>query len=156
LCNAWSAKSSILQTAGGIARALRQLDMLPYLNMYDDVTCDYPFELAASIARQMRAAWLLTWCVVVHNPDQQPDGDLAIDTGRLDCTRRALTFSGIGIYEPSLFSGLDPNAPARLAPLLRAAAERRLAGAERYDGRWLDVGTPQRLAELDAQLRLEQ
>jgi MurNAc alpha-1-phosphate uridylyltransferase len=153
---AWSAEASALETAGGIARALPQLGPLPFLVVNGDVSCDYPFERAATIALQMRAARLLAWCVLVPNPVHHPDGDFAIDTGRLDCTRRALTFSGIGLYDPSLFSGLDPNAPARLAPLLRAAAERRLAGAERYDGRWLDVGTPQRLAELDAQLRLEQ
>ena len=58
-----------------------------------------------------------------------------------------LTFSGIGVYAPSLFAGIGRDARAPLAPLLRDAAARSRAGAERHRGAWTDVGTPQRLAE---------
>ena len=64
-----------------------------------------------------------------------------------------LTFSGLGAYHPALFAGLSPNAPAKLAPLLRAAMARNRVSGARLLGRWVDVGTPQRLAELDASLR---
>jgi MurNAc alpha-1-phosphate uridylyltransferase len=63
------------------------------------------------------------------------------------------TFSGIGIYRPELFAGLHPGQAAKLAPLLRAAmCDGRVSG-EAHAGRWVDVGTPQRLAELDAELK---
>lgn len=153
---AWSPEPTALETAGGIAHALPLLGSEPFLVVNGDVSCDYPFERAQTIAQQMRAARLLAWCVLVPNPAHHPEGDFALDAGRLDVDRRALTFSGIGVYDPALFSGLDPHAPSRLAPLLREAARCDRAGAERFDGRWIDVGTPERLAELDAQLRLQQ
>jgi len=63
------------------------------------------------------------------------------------------TFSGIGVYLPQLFAEIQRGQPAKLAPLLRAAmAERRVSG-ELHAGRWVDVGTPQRLVELDRELR---
>jgi MurNAc alpha-1-phosphate uridylyltransferase len=64
-----------------------------------------------------------------------------------------LTFSGIGVYRPSLFSGIAPGEKAQLAPLLRRAADAGRVGGERFGGRWVDVGTPERLAALDAELR---
>jgi len=150
---AWSPESPALETAGGIARALPLLGEDPFLVINGDVFCDFPLRRARTIAAQMRAADLLAWCVLVPNPPQHPEGDFALADGLLDASRKGLTFSGIGVYDPALFRGLDPDAPARLAPLLREAAGRRRVGAELHEGRWIDVGTPQRLAALDAQLR---
>jgi MurNAc alpha-1-phosphate uridylyltransferase len=91
--------------------------------------------------------------VLVDNPDHHPRGDFLLDGGRLaDGEAPRLTFSGIGVYRPALFRSVARGTRAPLAPLLREAAARRRAGAERHDGRWTDVGTPQRLAALDAQL----
>lgn len=64
-----------------------------------------------------------------------------------------LTFSGIGMYRPDFFSGIEPGSKARLAPLLNAAIEKGQVTAEHYHGRWVDVGTPERLQLLDQQLR---
>lgn len=150
---AWSPENPALETAGGIAHALPLLGSEPFLVINGDVFCDFPLARALTIAAQMQAARLLAWCVLVPNPPHHPDGDFALADGLLDAGRRSLTFSGIGVYRPELFAGLDPDAPARLAPLLREAAARGRVGAELHGGRWIDVGTPERLAAVDAQLR---
>jgi MurNAc alpha-1-phosphate uridylyltransferase len=64
-----------------------------------------------------------------------------------------LTFSGIGVYRPALFADIARGTRAPLAPLLRAAAAQGRVTGEHFHGRWLDVGTPQRLAALDAELK---
>ena len=103
-----------------------------------------------------RANWaeLSAWLVLVDNPDHHPDGDFALRQGKvLDDGEHKLTFSGIGIYRPELFSAIARGTKARLAPLLR---EQMAAGQGRRrasPGLWLDVGTPQRLHELDSLLR---
>src|SRR5690606_2726022 len=111
---------------------------------------------ALTIAAQMRAADLSAWCVMIANPAHNPGGDFALRDGllRLDGAPR-LTFRGIGVYRADLFAAIASGEKAPLAPLLRDAAARARAGAEYHGGRWTDVGTPQRLAELDAQLTLE-
>ena len=152
----YSREEQALESAGGIANALPLLGDAPFLVVNGDVWCDYDFGRSRTIAAQMRAAGLLAWCVLVDNPAHHPRGDFGIDRGRLcDDAGPKLTFSGIGVYEPRLFASIGARERAPLAPLLRAAIAARRAGAERHFGRWTDVGTPQRLAELDAQLRLE-
>jgi MurNAc alpha-1-phosphate uridylyltransferase len=61
------------------------------------------------------------------------------------------TFSGLGVYHPSLFNGCRAEA-FKLAPMLRAAATANRVGAELFDGDWIDIGTPQRLAALNARI----
>jgi MurNAc alpha-1-phosphate uridylyltransferase len=154
---AWSPEASALETAGGIANALPLLGAQPFLVVNGDIWCDFDFGRARSIALQMDASRLDAWCVLVDNPAHHPRGDFTLDRGwladRADGLR--LTFSGIGIYRPSLFRGIEPGARAALAPLLRAAAGAGRAGAEWHAGRWIDVGTPERLAQLDTELRQE-
>jgi len=105
--------------------------------------------------------------VLVDNPPQHPRGDFALERGRVEPdgpTR--LTFSGIGIYRPGLFdgwrevigaaAGAEATPPRfKLAPLLRAAMARGAVGGEHHRGAWTDVGTPERLAQLDAVLDSE-
>lgn len=150
----YSAEGEALETAGGIARALPLLGESPFLVVAADVFCNFDFARAMTIGAQMQAAHLLAWCVLVPNPPHHEQGDFGIDGGMLlrEAPQRH-TFSGIGLYRAELFDGTDPDRKAQLAPLLRAAADARRAGAERFDGRWVDVGTPQRLADLDAQLQ---
>jgi len=159
----YSPESQALETAGGIAQALPMLGEDPFLVINGDIWCDWDPARARSIGQQLTALDWLAWCVLVDNPEHHPAGDFVLDGGRLDgglpdAARRAdadtprLTFSGIGIYHPRLFRSVARGSRAPLAPLLRQAAAQGLAGAERHDGRWTDVGTPQRLARLDAQL----
>ena len=154
---AWSPEREALETAGGIANALPLLGEAPFLVVNGDVWCDFDFGRAHTIAAQMQAGALDAWCVLVDNPPHHPGGDFGLASGRLldQAGDRRLTFSGIGVYRPALFDGIGPGTRAALAPLLRAAAARGRAGGERHPGRWIDVGTPERLAALDAELRQE-
>ncbi|MFN9774828.1 MAG: N-acetylmuramate alpha-1-phosphate uridylyltransferase MurU [Burkholderiales bacterium] len=150
----YSAETEALETAGGIAKALPLLGDGPFLVVNGDVWCDWDPGRARSIADRLDALGWLAWCVLVANPEHHPRGDFALDHGRLrtDDAGERLTFAGIGVYRPELFAAVPPGGRAPLAPLLREAAAGGRAGAERHPGRWVDVGTPQRLAELDAQL----
>ena len=153
---AYSREPRALETAGGIANALTLLGEDPFLVVNGDIWCDFDFGRARTIAAQMRAARLLAWCVLVDNPAHHPGGDFGIERGRLSEEARPLrTFSGIGVYRARLFEEVVPGQSAALAPLLRRAIARGRAGAEYHAGRWVDVGTVERLAELDAQLRSE-
>ena len=150
----WSPEVEALETAGGIAQALPLLGDGPFLVVNGDVWCDWDPARARSIATRLEAGDLDAWCVLVDNPPHHPHGDFALRTGRLLADPPAdatlLTFAGIGVYHPRLFAGIAPGTRAPLAPLLRSAARAGRAGAERHAGRWMDVGTPERLAELDA------
>lgn len=156
----YSAEHEALESAGGIAYALPLLGEQPFLLINGDIYCNWPLTRAYSIAEQMRVGGLRSWCVLVANPQHNPKGDFALDSGQLlNDTRSALngrhTYAGIGVFAPALFDSIARGAKAALAPLLRQAAERGQAGAEFYDGLWVDVGTPQRLAELDNYLKSE-
>lgn len=148
-----------LETGGGMWNAMSILGDAPFLAVNGDIWCDVDF------ARLPRAPEGLTHLVMVDNPAHNPKGDFALDNdGRLHSDGQTrLTFSGIGVYRPQLLDdwraviGDTPGAvqaPPRfqLAPLLRAAMARGLASGVHHCGEWTDVGTPQRLAELDARL----
>ncbi len=153
---AYSREPQALETAGGIANALPLLGDEPFLVVNGDIWCDFDLRRARTIAAQMRAADLLAWCVLVDNPPHHPEGDFGIVRGSLSTDAKPrLTFSGIGVYRPSLFAGVAPGQRAALAPLLRGAMAGGRVGAEYHTGRWVDVGTVERLAALDAQLRSE-
>ncbi len=119
-----------------------------------DIWCDADFLALAQAASALRADRDLAHLLLVPNPAHNPGGDFVLRGDRVfDESEGRLTFSGIGAYHPSLFDGLDRDAPAKLAPLLRAAMrEGRVSGAL-HRGHWHDVGTPQRLAEVDALAR---
>jgi len=139
-----------LETAGGIARALPLLGAEPFLVINADAFCDWPFASAPLINMTAKLAHL----VLVNNPSHNPKGDFALDSsGRIVNTPgERLTYAGIGVYSPELFCHLDPNTPARLAPLLHEAVARGLVDGEKHEGLWVDVGTPERLYDLDRML----
>lgn len=140
----WSREGQPLETAGGIRRALPLLGDAPFAVINGDIWTDYPLErLPHTPAGDAHL-------VLVDNPQHNPGGDfhLASDGKVLDNGAAKLTFAGIGVYRPALFAGLA-DGEAALAPLLRAAmAEGRVSG-EHFRGQWWDIGTPERLAELD-------
>ena len=146
---AWSREGEALETAGGIATALPLLGDAPFAAVNGDIHCDYDFSRLYTALPDDADAHL----VLVDNPPQHPTGDFTLDHGRAgNAAARRLTFAGIGVYRPRLFEDVRPGTRAPLAPLLRAAADRGALSAERHAGAWTDVGTPQRLAELDARL----
>lgn len=151
----YSPEATPLETAGGIARALPLLGDQPFLVMNGDVWCDWDPSEALRVADMLAARALQGWLLLTDNPAHHPEGDFSLDAGGLlgePQAGGALTFTGIGVYRPEFFASLDADQPARLAPLLyQAIQQKRIAGAH-YNGLWVDVGTPQRLAELDALL----
>jgi MurNAc alpha-1-phosphate uridylyltransferase len=139
-----------LETAGGIRHALPLLGDAPFLVINGDIFCDVPL---ADIAGRL-AVDDLAHLVLIPNPDHNAAGDFALAHGRIDNgTTGRQTFAGVGVYRPSLFSQLVDGEPAKLAPLLRAAADAGCVSGELHAGRWIDVGTPERLAALDQDLR---
>lgn len=139
-----------LETAGGIANALPLLGDEPFLVVNGDIFCDWDFGRAGNAL----AAGDLAHLVLAANPDHNAAGDFALDAGRVrgDGSIKH-TFAGIGVYRPELFAGLERGKPAKLAPLLRVAMAAGRVSGELHAGRWVDVGTPERLAELDAEIR---
>jgi MurNAc alpha-1-phosphate uridylyltransferase len=143
----YSAEGTALETGGGIFRALPLLGPGPFVVVNGDVWTDYPFE------RLRRAPSGLAHLVLVRNPPQHAGGDFVLTTDgsvRADGEPR-LTYSGIGIFRPELFLDCPPGR-FPLAPLLRLAMAQGLVTGELWTGGWVDVGTPERLAELDQRL----
>ena len=135
-----------LETAGGIIKALPLLGDEPFLVVNGDIWCDY------ACLPQRLASQTLAHLILVNNPEHHPHGDFALEAGRaLNNGTSKLTFSGIGYYHPVLFADLEYGKRA-LGPVLRAAMEQHLVSAEHYQGTWLDIGTPERLAQLDQRL----
>ena len=143
----YSPEEVALETGGGIFRALPLLGPDPFIVVNGDVWTDF------DPARLRLADADLAHLVLVDNPAHHPAGDfvLAGDRVREDGGPR-LTFSGVGVYRPALFDGCAPGR-FPLAPLLRAAIAVGRVSGEHHRGRWVDVGTPERLAALDLQLR---
>ncbi len=138
-----------LETGGGIHHALPLLGDLPFLVINGDIWTDYPLSLIPSLKPDT-----LAHLILVDNPPHNPEGDFSLSAdNKLHETarQRRYTFSGIGIYHPNLFKQQKIGRFA-LAPLLRKAMQANQITGEYYCGQWVDVGTPQRLHELDQQL----
>ncbi len=131
-----------LETGGGIYRALPLLGDAPFVVINGDIWSDYP------LARLPRAVAGLAHLVLVDNPSHNPQGDFALQQGkaRLNGEPR-WTFSGISVLTPALFAQSE-GGRFPLAPLLKSAMQQGAVSAEHYCGRWVDVGTPERLSEL--------
>jgi MurNAc alpha-1-phosphate uridylyltransferase len=150
----YSHETEPLETAGGIAWALPLLGAGPFMVVNSDVYSDYDFSALARCAPQLTAQGRLAHMVMVDNPAHHPVGDFCLkgDVLSRDGAPR-LTFSGYGLYHPALFGLIVRGEKKQLTSVLeQPMAEGRITG-EHYRGWWSDIGTPQRLAELDAQLR---
>ncbi len=132
-----------LETAGGIAFALPLLGNKPFLVVNADIVCDFP--LAKLRNQEVDQAHL----VLIDNPPHHPQGDFALMANGLITGQggEKLTFSGIGLYHPDLFQDI-PSGPLKLRPLLDRAMQQGRISGEKFDGLWLDIGTPERLREL--------
>ncbi len=149
----YSPEEVALETAGGIANAMPLLGDAPFCVVNGDVFTTYDFSQIHTQAKAVIHGEALTHLVLVDNPPQHPNGDFAIAHGQLqNVGAPMLTFSGVGVYQPSLFNGIERGKAAKLAPLIRQAIAQDQATAEHYQGVWHDIGTPQRLTELDSWL----
>lgn len=152
-----------LETLGGIARVLPQLDEVFWVVAGDIYAPDFVYQ--PQLYAEFAASADLARVFLVPNPSHKPIGDFVLSAdGRLRNVPEAaaagagLTFSTIALYKKAAFAlpslalpaGNPDGVAAPLAPLLRHLAEQDLASASRYDGRWVDVGTPERLAALNA------
>ena len=156
----YSREASALETAGGIATALSLIesDVFPVVN--GDIYCEYDFERLAEPLARLAAGHDQAHLVLVDNPPHHPQGDFVLDSGRVRDADQPLTahpsrftFSGIGVYHRALFAHTAAGVKAPLAPLLRLAIDAGRVSGEHYAGRWVDVGTPDRLNALDEELR---
>lgn len=152
-----------LETGGGIYNALPLLGDQPFVVTNADIWCDFDY------SRLTLAPGDLATLVLVDNPPHHPEGDFFFQNNRMlsetdaKCTAFTgntrtldhagrLTFSGIGCYHPDLFKDCQPGA-FKLAPLLREAIRAGKVGGLHHQGQWFDIGTPERLAELDEMLQ---
>lgn len=143
-----------LETAGGIVHALHLLGDELFAVVNGDIWCDYDFALLPKRAAALQTSGDMAHLVLINNPAHNPNGDFHLHEGRVQTSGGTkLTFSGIGLYKPALFAHLDRNAAAPLAPMLREQIARGRVSGEHFTGKWVDVGTPQRLEELDKELR---
>lgn len=135
---------NVLETGGGIQRALPLLGPDPFWVLNSDVHTDI------SLPTEELAASSLGRLILVPTPPHKPRGDFDLEDGKAGTSDKpAYTFSGIALYRPDLFANTSPGR-FPLAPLLFNAADRGLLEAELYNGQWEDVGTPERLAKLQA------
>lgn len=149
----WSAEpAGGLETAGGIIRALPKLGGQDFIVVNGDVWSDYAYEKLPRLQ-----GGRLGHLVLVDNPAHHSRGDFTLNDGMVKVThanQTSLTYSGIGVMHTRLFDGLNDDF-RKLRPVFdHAIAEQALQG-EHYRGVWCDVGTPQRLAQLNAHLQAQ-
>ncbi len=143
----YSKETEPLETGGGILKAMALLDNEPFLVVNGDVYMEYAF---SSLPLRIKGQAHL---VLVNNPEFKEQGDFALSNHQVKSDgENLLTFSGLSILSPELFDGCEIGSSFRLAPLLSKAMKYDQISGEHFTGVWTDVGTPQRLAELEAYL----
>lgn len=156
----YSPEGRALETAGGIALARPLLGEAPFVAVAGDIYCPYFDFVQVKTALEDNDVWGaphdtasrdLGWLYLVKNPAHHPEGDFALQKFSLSNEGKPrYTFSGIGVYRPELFDGVVPGESAKLGPLLREQAAKHRIGGELYQGQWTDVGTIERLDQLNA------
>lgn len=150
LAIAYSREAEPLESAGGIAQARALLGAAPFVLVNADVYSD--FDLGRLRARALGGC--LAHLVLAPNPAHHPAGDFSLADGRAgNAPSPRYTYTGMALVDPALIAPVRAGAKAPIAPLLRAAADAGRLSGELYGGVWRDVGTAQRLEELDALLR---
>jgi len=142
---AYSAEGEPLETGGGIFKALPLLGDQPFVLVNGDIFTDYPF---AQLRRPLSG---LAHLVLVANPTHHAGGDFCLQGGQVSDAQEGegnLTYSGLAVLSPVLFAECQPGA-FKLAPLLRQAMAAGQVSGEQFAGGWVDVGTHERLAEVE-------
>ncbi|MAM58477.1 MAG: mannose-1-phosphate guanylyltransferase [Salinicola sp.] len=144
----FSVERTPLETAGGLRQALPLLGEAPFILLNGDIWTDFPLE------RLALAEGDLASLVMVDTTDFHRRGDFHLDSqGRLHAEGEPrLIYAGLGVVHPELIADLPAGESVKLAPLLIDAMRAGRVGGWHHRGDWVDVGTPQRLAELEARL----
>jgi len=138
-----------LETAGGIIKALPLLGNAPFLLVNGDIWTDFPFE---QLVNRNLQANILCHLVLVNNPEHNLHGDFSLTSGQVNQQgSQKLTYSGIGIYHPSLFKDYEVQRLA-LKPILIDAIDKQQITGQHYQGDWSDIGTVERLRHLTDKL----
>lgn len=156
---AYSPEGTALETAGGIAKARHLLGDEPFVAIAADIYCPhFDYEQVKDVL-QDNDMWGnphphdkrdVAWLYLVKNPPHHPKGDFALHSFSIvNEGEPRFTFSGIGVYRMEMFDSVAAGDAAPLAPILREYAARGQIGGEVYRGDWTDVGTPERLAQLN-------
>jgi len=138
-------KEGGLESAGGIVKALPLLGDDTFLVLNGDIFTDYDFNRNKVLEEN-----ILAHLILVPNPKHNPKGDFDLVDAKVT-DHKAYTFAGIGYYSPKLFANL-PYGKSALAPLLREAMKEGKVTGELFEGEWFDIGTPQRLSLINAEL----
>jgi MurNAc alpha-1-phosphate uridylyltransferase len=143
----YSDEGKALETAGGIINALPLLGDEAFLVVNGDIWCDFDFSTLPELNTDRQAHLIL-----VNNPAHHPEGDFALSGELIKNNGQPMyTYSGIGIYHPDFFSTQKKGA-SPLAPIIREKCEQNLISGQYHAGRWTDVGTLERLQQLEQQL----
>jgi len=143
----YSDEGTALETAGGIINALSLLGNEPFLVVNGDTWCDFDFSSLPDLKNNVQAH-----LVLVDNPDHNHNGDFALENGLIkNSGNNMFTFSGIGLYRADFFAE-QHSGSVPLAPIIRKKCEAGLVSGQLYKGQWTDVGSIERLQELEAQL----
>lgn len=143
----YSDEGSALETAGGIINALPLIGDNPFLVVNGDIWCDFDFSTLPTLENGVQAH-----LVLVNNPDHNEKGDFSLQEKYVKNTGDPMyTYSGIGLYSPAFFAEQQPGRTP-LAPIIRNKINNNLISGQYYNGLWTDVGTIERLQELDKQL----
>ncbi len=153
-----SMESAPLETAGGIIHALPLLGDEPFVVLNGDIFTDFPLQRLREVVPTDNGAHI----VLVTNPEHHPTGDFGLMQNRVlhkhDALQESFTYSGIGVFQPRFFTEIDEidyetNTSGAVKLALRPLLDRTISSggltAERWSGRWFDIGTPERLAQLD-------
>jgi len=136
-----------LETGGGIFNALPLLGERPFLVVNADVWSDFPYaSLTTKVDKNIHL-------VLVNNPSHHSAGDFGLSDGEIElASDKRYTYSGVGVFNPAIFAqhtaGIFP-----LAPIIRDSIPHQQVSGELYRGDWVDVGTAQRLADLELKLQ---
>lgn len=142
----YSREGSPLETAGGIKKALSILGDQPFLVINADIYTDFDY----SKIKMRNLNDFKGHLVMVQNPKHHPDGDFVLKNNQIELEGEGkLTFAGIAIYRPEIFNDISLEPVTKLAPILKKLIDARYIGGEIYQGLWFDIGTPERLMEVN-------